>query len=130
MRVDCGEEAYLVANIELRVLTLANEYDLHLVDSLDGVLSKDVRNVVVGGTHLTHVLAHIEVEVLTSGVLNFERLKVVIVVLSLHGDGRVGLPLPWNILMDTLLVALGHKRTFLGTGLGYLLRLFKVDSNV
>jgi hypothetical protein len=106
---------------------LANENNLNFVDSFDGVLSQNVRNIVIGGSNAFHVIGHVEVEIFTSWVLNFEGLEVRIVVLGFYWNSSISFPLPWNILMDAFLITLGHKWRLLSSGFGHLLRLFKVD---
>ena len=84
----------------------------------------------VGSAHSLHMVTHVEVEVFTSRVLNFECLEIAVVIFCLDRDCRIGFPLSWHILMEVLLIAFWQQRAFFGRSLRRVPRLFKVDSNV
>jgi hypothetical protein len=75
-----GEQAHLETNVELGVFGLANKNNLHFVDTFDGVLTQDVRNIVVRCSHALHVIRHVEVKIFPCWILYFECLEVRIVV--------------------------------------------------
>lgn len=113
MSVLSSEKANLKSNIKLRVLALSNENDVHFVNSLNGVLSQRIRHIVVRCSHPLHMVAHVEVKVLTSWILDFECLEIAVVVFRLNWDRCISFPLSWDVLMNALFVTTGQKRTFL-----------------
>lgn len=130
MCVWCCKCSYLYTKIKLRIVWLANNNDVNLIDSFKWVLAQYISDIMIGSTHLFHMIRHIKVKVFSCRILNFECMEQTFVIFCFNWNICVVNPFSWHIIFYWFFSSLWHQWTLLCRGFIYEFSLLVVDANI